>query len=210
MGPASRTCDNEHTLRRWAKPKYWASRHRQATALRGPRATPASVHRRLETRGRSDPARPARKHPKALSWELKMPGTFSQTTRGPSLPRWASKIVNCIRKPHESQGSGCRAHRPAPWRRPATENDWHGVPPAMTCGVGDAEPAKVPDPQRFEVAPKRYRALVDHRFHRAPPELRSSERKVLRLSRWRLRAQLAMPQRSPTITVASLARVTPV
>ena len=49
-----------------------------------------------------------------------------------------------------------------------------------------------------------------HLSHIAAASPRSRERKVLRSSRWRLRAQLAMPQRSPTITVVSLALVAPV
>src|SRR5690606_31263670 len=67
--------------RRCAKAKYWASRVRQAIARRGPYTAPAFAHLPPGARsGSSSPARPARKHPKALSLVERTPGTFSQKT----------------------------------------------------------------------------------------------------------------------------------
>lgn len=76
--------------RRWATPKNWASRTRQAIALWGPYTQPASFH--FPPGGCSSllsPASAPRKQPKALSLELRTPGTFSQTVTTDCFPRRA-------------------------------------------------------------------------------------------------------------------------
>ena len=66
--------------RRWARPKYWASRTRHAIVLLGPYTQPASCH--FFPGGcssQSSPASAPRKHPKAFPLSLRTPGTFSRT-----------------------------------------------------------------------------------------------------------------------------------
>src|SRR5579885_2836896 len=67
-------------LRRWATPKYWASKVRHATDLRVPYTQPACDHRCPGgCNALRSPAIAPRKHPKALPASLRTPGTFSQT-----------------------------------------------------------------------------------------------------------------------------------
>jgi len=122
-------------LRRWARPKYWASRTRHATALWGPNTQPASVHLPPGgTSGSFSPASPAKKHPKALSLVLRTPGTFSQTTMLAGFPpadrTWSIALAI-------SQNVRERLPRASSkdLRRPATENAWHGVPPHKISGA---------------------------------------------------------------------------
>ena len=128
--------------RRWGTPKYCASRMRQATRRRSD-TTPASVH--LPPAGcnaPSDPQSAPRRHPKALSWVLRTPGTFSHTATAGDLPprrrttSTASKILT------NSKVKFPRASSRLP-RRPATENAWHGVPPTSTSGAS-MSPANIP------------------------------------------------------------------
>lgn len=111
--PAPPRASTKTRFRRWAKPKCWASRVRQATHRLGPSTTPALGHfgtclffahlqkaLLLPDSGRgpgsiawSFPAKPPKKAPKALSLVLKTPGTFSQRIQAGSLPavdrRWS-------------------------------------------------------------------------------------------------------------------------
>ncbi len=123
-------------LRRWARPKYWASKTRQATVLSGPATTPASVHpvAASGSMGVSHPASAEMKHPKALSRVERTPGTFSQKTMHSGSPRVrrTSSIAFAI-----SQKVSDRFPRASSRdrRRPATLKAWQGVPPQNTSGA---------------------------------------------------------------------------
>lgn len=133
--PSRALATTKTRLRRWAKPKYWASRTRHATVLWGPCTTPASVHLPPGgTSGSSSPASPARKQPKALSLVESTPGTFSQKTMDAAIPalRRTESIASAI-----SQKMSDRFPRASlrDRRRPATLNAWQGVPPQNTSGA---------------------------------------------------------------------------
>ena len=116
---------------RWASPKYWASRTRHATVLLCPNTTPAFVHRFPDgLSSLSPPASLARKQPKALSFVLRTPGTFSQKimaglSRLLSIASAISQKVN-VKFPLASSRD-CLL--------PATLNAWHGVPPQSISGA---------------------------------------------------------------------------
>ncbi len=121
--------------RRWANPKYWASKVRQAIALWGPYTQPAFGHLPPgETSSTSSPARPARKHPNALVLSLRTPGTFSQTMMQggfPALARtWSIASASSIKRRVNWPRSSFK-----PARMPATLYAWHGVPPTSTSGA---------------------------------------------------------------------------
>ena len=92
--PAPPRASTKTRFRRWAKPKCWASKIRQAAHLVGPSTTPALVHPPAGS-GMGDvrPTKPPKKAPKALSLVLRTPGTFSQRIQAGSLPavdrRWS-------------------------------------------------------------------------------------------------------------------------
>ncbi len=113
--------------RRWAKPKYWASRMRHAAVPRGPETTPALSHPVGEWMASSAPTSPARKQPKALSSVERTPGTFSQTV---NLGRSSctTSMKRSVKLPRLSDSD---------LRSPATENAWQGVP-AISKSTGAA------------------------------------------------------------------------
>mgnify|MGYP007031245108 CR=1 FL=1 len=146
--PAPPRASTKTRFRRWAKPKCWASRVRQATHLVGPSTTPALGHfgtclsfdhlqkaLLLPVGGfgpgsidPSFPANPAKNAPNALSCVLRTPGTFSQRIQAGSLPavdrRWSiasARSMNCSVRLPLSSARDCRL--------PATLKAWHGVPP---------------------------------------------------------------------------------
>ena len=81
--PSPKQKTTNKRARRWAKPKYWASRMRHAAVPRGPVATPALLHPAVGAMASSAPISPAKKQPKALSAVESIPGTFShKTARG--------------------------------------------------------------------------------------------------------------------------------
>lgn len=121
--------------RRWATPKYWASKMRHATALWGPYTQPAFVHLLPDGMiGSSSPASAPRKQPKALSLVLRTPGTFSQKTTEGAIPvviRWMSIAFAISQKVKERFPLASSREL----RRPATLNAWQGVPPQNTSGA---------------------------------------------------------------------------
>ena len=115
--------------RRWATPKYWASRTRHATALLGPSTKPAFAHRPPGgTSASSSPASAPRKHPNALSLVERTPGTFSQKMMDFRCSSIASAISQKVRDKLPRASS-------SDWRRPATEKAWQGVPPQRMSGT---------------------------------------------------------------------------
>ncbi|KUR48091.1 hypothetical protein PST407_02350 [Pseudomonas syringae pv. tomato] len=121
--------------RRWARPKYWASRIRHAIVLLGPYTQPASFHRFPGgCSSQSSPASAPRKHPKALPLSERTPGTFSQTMM---LSGWLRLVRTWSTASASSTYLMVRAPRGSsmPWRIPATLNAWHGVPPTRTSGA---------------------------------------------------------------------------
>ena len=121
--------------RRWATPKYWASRTRHATALWGPNTQPAFVHfPPAGSSGNSSPASPAKKHPNALSLVLRTPGTFSQKTMQGWAPRTDLVVSIALAISQKVKDRLPRASS-KDLRSPATENAWHGVPPQNRSGA---------------------------------------------------------------------------
>jgi hypothetical protein len=135
LNPARALATTNTRRRRWAKPKYWASRIRHATARVGPSTQPASAHRPPAGRsGSSSPASPAKKQPKALSLALRTPGTFSQKmTAGcfPKIDRVASMAFAISQKVSDKLPRASAKDL----RSPATLKAWHGVPPQNTSGA---------------------------------------------------------------------------
>jgi len=120
--------------RRWAKPKYWASKMRHAAVLRGPETQPASGQPSGAYRGSSPPHSCARKHPKALSLVERTPGTFSQKTMVAGNPRTDrdSSMASAISQKVKERFPRASA---SDWRLPATLNAWQGVPPQKRSGA---------------------------------------------------------------------------
>lgn len=122
-------------LRRWATPKYWASRTRHATVLWGPYTQPAFVHFSPDgMSGSSSPASAPRKQPKALSLVERTPGTFSQKMTPAGSRRRDRTWSTALAIPTKVSERLPRASS-SELRRPATENAWHGVPPQNRSGA---------------------------------------------------------------------------
>jgi len=141
--PARALATTNTRRRRWASPKYWASRTRQATVRWGPATTPALVHP-VAANGSmavSQPASAERKQPKALSAVLRTPGTFSQKTMAGSSPRadrtWSIAFAISQKVRDRLPRASSRD-----FRNPATENAWHGVPPQNRSGASTS-PARI-------------------------------------------------------------------
>lgn len=129
LSPKQKT--RNRRARRWAKPKYWASRMRHAAVPRGPETTPALSHPAGGVMASSAPTSPASKQPKALSSVERTPGTFSQRV---ILGRIActTSIKRRVRLPRSSRSD---------FRKPATLNAWQGVP-AISKSTGIARSVK--------------------------------------------------------------------
>lgn len=155
--PSAALATTNTRRRRWASRLYWASRTRHATALWGPRATPAFVHfgtwtprflfhdqnlpafpslgRGPGSRGSLSPASPARKQPRGLSSWLSTPGTFSQRTTQGGRPSAARTSSIALTRSMKARVSWPRASLRPP-RSPAIEKAWQGVPAMTTSGAG--------------------------------------------------------------------------
>lgn len=123
--------------RRWARPKYWASRILHAAVRLGPYTQPASFHLPPGGWSSSDsPTRAARKQPKAFSLSERTPGTFSHQAMHSGSLRWVltRSIASMV-----STNLMVRAPRGSvrPSRQPATLKAWHGVPAIARGGSLD-------------------------------------------------------------------------